>query len=149
MRTIYKPDLKAHVSLNAANEVRHIRHSQEYWLSEDNVPRVSAQAYLHEWADTLQVPLEQLKNLSQKVSFLDPREQSIEYHLHEEKHLFDATTVGYYQTYLNTPVWRRGLSVKIKQNPNRVVGSTNNSEDNLKGSLPDKKVIDRYSTIFR
>jgi zinc metalloprotease ZmpB len=149
MKTLYKPDLKAHVSVDAANRVRHIRHSQEYWASEDDVPRLSAQGYLHEWADTLQIPKAQLANLSKRVSFLDPREQDVEYHLNEEKHLFDGTTVGYYQTYLNTPVWRKGLSVKIKQNPNRVVGSTNNSEQGLKGQLPDRKLIDRYAAVFR
>lgn len=149
MKTTYKAELKAHVSVDAANKVRHLRHSQEYWPSEDNLPRISAQAYLHEWADTLKIPKAQLANLSKKVSFLDPREQDVEYHLSEEKHLFDSTTVGYCQTYLNTPVWRKGLSVKVKQNPNRVVGSTNNSEDGLKGTLPDQKLIDRYAALFR
>ena len=133
MKTTYDPTSKAFVSVDETNKVRHIRHSQELWLSEDNIPRVSAEAYLHEWAGTLQIPQAQLKNLHKKVSFFDPREQDVEYQLNEEKQAFDSTTVGYYQTYLNTPVWRKGLSVKIKQNPNRVVGSTNNSEDDLKG----------------
>ncbi|MGY4829266.1 hypothetical protein ACVNIS_11860 [Sphaerotilaceae bacterium SBD11-9] len=149
MKTIFKPDLKAHLTLDDGNKVRHIRHSQEYWASEDNVPRVSAQAYLNEWADALKIPKAQLANLSKKATFLEPREQGVEYHLSEEKHVFDGTTVGYCQTYLNTPVWRKGLSVKIKQNPNRVVGSTNNSEDDLQGKLPDQKLIDRYAAIFR
>jgi len=149
MKTIYKGNLKAHVSVDNENKVRHIRHSQEYWESEDNIPRVSAETYLNEWAETLQIPNEQLKNLGKKVSFYDPREQGVEYQLDEEKHMFDSTTIGYYQTYLNTPVWRKGLSIKIKQNPNRVIGSTNNSEDDLKGSLPDKQAIENYKSIFR
>src|SRR5215207_6310231 len=149
MKTIYNPDRKAHISQDEQGKVRHIRHSQEYWESEDNIPRVSAERYLNEWAETLQVPQEQLLNLSEKVSFYDPREQGVEYQLDEEKYLFDSTTIGYYQTFLNTPVWRRGLSVKIKQNPNRVVGSTNNSEDNIYGKLPDAETIERYKAIFR
>lgn len=36
MKTTYKPNLKAHVSVDEENKVRHIRHSQEYWESEDN-----------------------------------------------------------------------------------------------------------------
>lgn len=149
MKTIYNPDLKAHLSLDDEGKVRHIRHSQEYWESEENIPRVSAEAYLNEWAETLQIPKEQLQHLSKKVSFYDPREQGVEYQLDEEKHLFDSITVAYHQTYLNTPVWRRGLSVKIKQNPNRVVGSTNNSEDNISGKLPAPETIERYKEIFR
>ena len=149
MKTIYRADLKAHVSVDDEDKVRHIRHSQEYWPSEDDIPRVSAETYLNEWGKTLQIPKGQLQNLSKKVSFYDPREQGVEYQLDEEKHIFDSTTVAYYQTYLNTPVWRKGLSVQIKQNPNRVIGASKNSEDDLKGSLPDKKAIERYKAIFR
>jgi len=149
MKTTYRSDLKAHLSVDDQNKVRHIRHSQEYWESESNVARVSAETYLNSWAEVLQIPKDQLRTLSKRVSFDNPRQQEVEYQLSEEKHMFDSTTVGYYQTYLNTPVWRKGLSVKIKQNPNRVIGSTNNSEDGLKGSLPDKRIIERYKSIFR
>src|SRR5262245_42858195 len=149
MKTIYNADLKAHLSLDKEGKVRHIRHSQEYWPSEQNIPSLSANNYLNEMAETLQIPKEELKNLHKKVSFLDPREQGVEYHLSEEKHLFDSITLGYYQTYMNVPVWRRGLSVKIKQNPNRIVGSTNNSENAIHGKLPDAEIIERYKKIFR
>ena len=149
MQESYRPDLKAHVLADASNGVRCIRHSQEYWASEDNIPRLSAQAYLHHWAGTLQIPAAQLGNLAKRVSFFEPREQGVEYQLAEEKSIFDGTTVGYYQTYLNTPVWRRGLSVQVKHNPNRIVGATNNSEDDLNGKLPNQKLIDRYAVLFR
>lgn len=149
MNTKYDDKLKAHVSVDDKKKVRHVRHSQEYWESEEDIPRVSAESYLNEMSGTFQIPQEQLQNLHKQVSFYDPREQGIEYQLDEEKQMFDSTTVGYYQTYLNTPVWRKGLSVKIKQNPNRVVGSTNNSEDDLKGTLPDKKAIENYKALFR
>lgn len=149
MKTTYDPTRKAHISVDEQKKVRHIRHSQEYWPSSENAPRVSAESYLHEWADTLQIPKVQLEHLHKKVSFYDPREQGVEYQLFEEKHRFNSTIVGYYQTFLNTPVWRRGLTVKIKQNPDRVVGSTVNSEDDLKGSLPSKSAIERYKAIFR
>jgi zinc metalloprotease ZmpB len=149
MRTIYVPELKAHLSLGEEKKVRHIRHSQEYWPSEQNVSRLSANDYLNEMAGTLQIPKEELRNLHRKVSFLEPREQGVEYHLNEEKLLFDSTTIGYYQTYMNVPVWRRGLSVKIKQNPNRVVAATNNSEDDVRGKLPAEETIERFRKVFR
>lgn len=149
MLTNYRSDLKAHLSLDEKKKIRHIRHSQEYWPSEQDIPRLSASDYLNEMSATLQIPKEELKNLHRKASFLDPREQGIEYHLSEEKHLFDSITVGYYQTYMNVPVWRRGLSVKIKQNPNRVVGSTNNSEEGIRGKLPGAETIARYKKLFQ
>jgi hypothetical protein len=148
MNTIYDPNLKAHITKDASNKVRHIRHSQEYFSSEEKSPRLSAAEYLLRVADTFQIPKEELKHLSKKASFFDPRKQGIEYQLDEEKHLFDSTTIAYYQTYLNVPVWRKGLSVRVKQNPYRVVGSTNNSEDGLEGKLPGASIIERYKKIF-
>jgi len=148
MKTTYEPKLKAHVSVDDDGKVRNIRHNQEFWESAEDVPSASAESYLTQWADALQIPQEQLQNLGKQVVFDDPREQGVEYQQFEEKTIFDSTTVGYYQTYHNTPVWRKGLSVKIKQGPNRVVASTNNSEDNLEGSLPRKGTIDNYKKIF-
>ena len=149
MKTTYEPTLKAHVTRDDHNKVRHIRHSQEFWESEEDIPRVSAERYLKEFAAIYRIPPEQLQNLHAKVSFYDPREQDVEYRLAEEKHLFDSTTVGYYQTYLNTPVWRKGLTVKVKQNPNRVIASTSSSEGELEGALPDRKAIDKYKALIR
>jgi hypothetical protein len=148
MDTIFNPSLKAHLSLDENQKVRHVRHSQEYWLSEENIPRLAASRYLNDVAETLQIPREQLRSLHKKAQYLSPSEQGVEYQLDEEKQLFDSTTISYYQTYLNVPVWRRGLSVKVKQGPNRIVSATNNSEDDLEGELPDQDVIDRYRKTF-
>ena len=148
MNTKYNPSLKAHLTTDANKKVKHIRHSQEYFFSEENIPRLSAAEYLKQVADVYQIPQEQLQNLHKKVSFLNPIQQGIEYQQLEEKQFFDSSIIGYYQTYLNVPVWRKGLSVKIKQNPYRIVGSTNNSEEKLNGKLPKKEVIERYKKIF-
>lgn len=148
MKTIYEPKLKAHVSTDDRGKVCHIRHNQEFWETGENVPHTSGETYLGKWAEALQIPREQLQNLNRNVSFLDPREQGVEYQKYEEKHMFDSTTLGYYQTFLNVPVWRRGLTIKIKQNPHRVVGSTVNSEDDIEGKLPTKKSIEAYKRLF-
>ncbi|HKO96836.1 MAG TPA: hypothetical protein VJU86_07590 [Pyrinomonadaceae bacterium] len=148
MKTNYRRDLKAHLSVDG-KKVVHIRHSQEYWAAEQNNPRLASGDYLKAMAETLRIPAEQFGSLDKRVSFYDPREQDIEYQLNEEKHLFDSTTVGYYQTYLNVPVWRRGLTVKVKQSPTRVLAVTNNSEDGIRGRLPSADSIKRYKAFFR
>jgi zinc metalloprotease ZmpB len=148
MITTYDPTLQAHLSIDDDRTVRQIRHSQEAWLGEENVPRLSAAEYLQSVAGTFGIPQEQLTRLHQTVSFLEPREQGVEYQLSEVKRAFDSTTVGYYQTYLNVPVWRAGLSVQLKDNPTRVVGSTNNSEYELRGKLPDRQVVERYRAML-
>lgn len=148
MRTTYVPNLKAHVSFEDDKIVRHIRHSQELWLSTQNVPRLAAAEYLRSVAPVLQISDDQLRSLGKRVSFLDPREQGVEYQLSETKRAFDSTTVAYYQTFFNVPVWRRGISVKVKDNPARIVGSTNNSEYGLEGELPDPDVVRRFRAIL-
>ncbi|MCA1676741.1 MAG: hypothetical protein LC799_32730, partial [Actinobacteria bacterium] len=149
INTIYNPDLKAHLSLDENDRVRHVRHSQGYRLSDNNIPRLAANEYLLDMAATLRIPPEQLRALDKKAQHLVPVEQGVEYQFEEEKRLFDSITISYYQTYLNVPVWRRGLSVKVKQGPNRIVSVTNNSEEDLEGRVPDEKVIERYREMFR
>src|SRR5688572_11214624 len=149
MRTIYGRDLKAHLTLDDNDKIRHIRHSQEFWESNQTIPTEVAADYLRTMSETLKIQGSELKAVHKQVSFLDPREQGVEYQFSEEKRLFDSVTVGYYQTYLNVPVWRRGLSVTIKENPSRVIGSVDNSEDGLDGALPPEPVIERYRALFR
>ncbi len=68
-------------------------------------------------AETLQIPESWLKNIHQQVSFLDPREQGIEYRLYEVKKFFSSATDSFYQTVHNTPIWQSGLTVTVKENP--------------------------------
>lgn len=149
MITIYDPILKAYVSLDEGERVRQIRYSHELWESEQDIPRLSAAEYLNAMAETLRIPKQTLQNLQTKTSFLEPREQGIEYHLDVEKVLLDSVLLGYHQTYMNVPVWRKGLSVTLMQNPNRVVGVTDNSADDIHGDLPAAETIARYKKIFQ
>jgi hypothetical protein len=143
MSMIYSPDLKAHLSLDNRNKVRHILHTQEYFLSEKSNARLAAIDYLQRMAETFQIPLDQLTNLHQKVSFLDPREQGIEYRLYEIKKFFASATYGYYQTIHNVPVWRGGMTVTVKGGPYRIVHADHYGHEDLKVRLPAKDVIER------
>ena len=149
MKTVYDPDLKAHLSLDEEETVRYIHHSQEYWLSDSNSPRTAAIDYLQRTADVFKIPAEQLNHLQQHVAFLEPREQGTDYRLSEEKRFFDSTTYGFYQTYLNVPVWQAGLSVTVKQNPSRVIYSANNHQQGVNAKLPERQAIERYKGLFR
>lgn len=148
MKEIYRPDLKAHIMTDVANRVRAIRHTQAYWESPTGGGLNTATAYLREVAGVYEVPTPSLDRLSTKVTYLDPREQSEEYRLSEEKRQFDSETFGFYQTYLNVPVWRAGLKVTVKQGPNRVVHSENTTQRGVNAKMPPKRVIDRYRKLF-
>jgi hypothetical protein len=149
MNMVYQPDLKAHLSFDEHKKVRYIHHTQEYWLSDYNSPRKAAIDYLQRIAHVFKIPTAQLNHLSQKVSFLEPRDEGLDYRLSEEKQLFDSTTYGFYQTYLNVPIWQAGLSVTVKQNPSRVVYSANNNQEGVNAKLPDADAIERYKQMFR
>lgn len=148
MRTVFNPDLKAYLSLDDADRVRSITHFQEYWASDEKTPLRAAIRYLHRVASVLSVPEVQLKNLHQRVSFLTPLEQGIEYRLSEEKHQFDSTTLSFYQTYLNVPVWQAGFTVTVKHGPHRIISAVNTSQEGFDAKLPAPKLIDRYKKLF-
>lgn len=147
-KTVYDPGLKANLSLDAAQRVRGINHFQEYWASDESSPLLAATDYLYQMADVFQVPKVQLKNIRQRVSFMEPMEQGVEYRLSEEKQLFDSTTVGFYQTYLNIPVWQAGFTVTVKHAPYRIVSSVNTSQEDFDASLPPQEFIEHYKKLF-
>jgi hypothetical protein len=148
MKEIYRPDLKAHVLTDAANRVRTIRHSQEYWESPTGGGLATATNYLRQFAQVFEIPSAKFNQLETKVNFLDPRQQAEEYRLSEEKRQFDSETFGFYQTYLNVPVWRAGLRVTVKQGPSRVVLAENTTQLGVDAKLPSDDVIDRYKKLF-
>ena len=148
MKELYRPDLKGHVRVDDANRVRAIRHSQEYWESPVGGGLMTAVRYLRDFASVYEVPSPRLDRLATPVAFLDPREQDQEYRLSEEKRMFDSETFGFYQTYLNVPVWRAGLKVTVKQGPNRVVHSEDTSQSGIDASLPSPRVIKKFQELF-
>lgn len=148
MRVEYDPGLKANLSLDDAGRVRSVNHTDEYWESDGDSALQVAVDYLRQVSDILQVPTAQMQDIQQQVSYLDPMEQGAEYRLSEQKPMFDATTVGFYQTYLNVPVWQAGLTVTVKSGPYRVVAAVNTSQDGIDASLPSRDVIERYRKLF-
>ncbi|MCF3973957.1 hypothetical protein [Paracoccus salsus] len=148
MKVLYRPDLKGHVRVDDANRVRAIRHSQEYWESPVGGGLTTAVRYLRELAQVYEIPSTRLNRLATQVAFLDPKEQGEEYRLSEEKRMFDSETFGFYQTYLNVPVWRAGLKVTVKQGPNRVVHSEDSSQSGVDATLPPSRVIKKFQALF-
>jgi zinc metalloprotease ZmpB len=105
-------------------------------------------AYVRSIADKLNIAPEAMRSLDQPVSYLDPKQQSVEYRLSEKKELFDSVTYAYYQTYLNAPVWTAGITVTVNQAPARIVGATNTSEHGINAKLPSSEAIERYRRLF-
>ncbi|MEV7526385.1 hypothetical protein [Streptomyces sp. NPDC091371] len=148
MSTYYDGSVKGHVTKDGAN-VTHIRYSQELRASDENDPVEAASAYLRDAAETLGLQRPGLDNLRVRARAMAPEQKDIEYRLEDDKRLFDATTVSFAQTYFDVPVFRRGISVKVKQGPNRIVGVTNNTEPGLDGELPSEERIDFYRRLFQ
>ena len=115
METIYNSALKAHLTLDDRHKLRHILHTQKYFLSEKSNARLAAADYLHEMSKEFEIPEQQLKNLHLKTTFLDPLEQDVEYRFYEIKKFFSSATYCYYQTVHNVPVWAAGTTVTVKE----------------------------------
>jgi hypothetical protein len=148
MRTNYDAGLKATVTIDDSGQLRGINHLDEYREIENLRGRAAAAAYVRDIAGRLDIAPEALHRLDEAVSYIEPREQEIQYRFSEEKTLFDSTTYAYCQTWLNTPVWAAGVTATIKQAPARVVAATNTSERDIDAKLPPAGAIKRYRALF-
>jgi hypothetical protein len=140
--------VKGHITAGESGYVAHIRYSQELRPTLANIPLEAAADYLREAADLLRIDRRQLDHLHVNAQSVEPTELGADYRVEDVKTLFDATTVSFTQTYFGVPVFRRGVSVKLKHGPNRIVGMTNNSESRLEGDLPSQERIDYFRRLF-
>jgi hypothetical protein len=148
MRTHYDPGLNATVTRDDAGRVRGILYFDKHREIENLRGRAAAEAYIRDVAENLNIAPEAVRSIEQPVSYLDPREQGVEYRFSEEKVSFDTTTYVYCQTYLNAPVWGAGITVTLKQAPARVVGATNTSQQGVDAKLPSSAALERYRRLF-
>jgi zinc metalloprotease ZmpB len=148
MKTYYNHDLMADITVDSNEKVRHILHSQEYFQSERNNSVDAAIDYVHKMAHVFNIPLNQLEHLYQRASFLDPKEQKIEYRTYDEKKMFSSTTHCFYQTIHNIPVWHGGMTVTVKENPYRVTHADNHGHDDLRVKLPPREIIEKIRAVL-
>src|SRR3954470_18228619 len=105
MRTDYDPGLKATVTWDDNGRVRAILYFDKFREMESLRGRAAAEAYIRDIAGNLNVAPDAVRRIDQPASYLEPREQGVEYRFSEEKKSFDTATYVYCQTCLNTPVW--------------------------------------------
>ena len=164
MKEIFDSELKAKLSIDENEKVRDIIHFDEHWRSNKQDPLDVAIDYLQNVTKTVKISTNLLENIKETVSFDDPQEQDVQYRLFKQKQFFDSTTVSFYQTYLNLPVWGAGLSVTVEKNPSvkqgqkeiskveqrsyNVIHAVNTSQEGFDVKLPSSKTINRYKELF-
>jgi len=154
IKITFNSDLKANLSIDENENVRDINHFQENWKSTEQNPLDAAINYLQNVAKIFKISEKTLKNIHQKVSFDDPLEQDIQYRLSKQKQFFDSTTIEFYQTYLNLPIWHAGVTVTIKHSPSlkdspyRIIHSVNTSQKGFDAKLPPSNIIQRHKKLF-
>jgi len=147
MENQFRPELNAHVSVDAEGKVRHVLHSEDLWRSTEENPRRAAIEYVRAQAGLLEIADPALDRLDEPVTYTEPREEEESYRLAEEKRQFDSVTVAFAQTYLNVPVWRTGLSVTVKAEPSSIVESTNTALVGVRAELPSDEAIGRWREL--
>jgi hypothetical protein len=141
-RCVYHPGWNAYVTLDERGRVRHILHTQAYWPCDRLNPRDAACEYVKEFANAWQIQPRQLANLAQKPSYLEPREQGVEYRLQQVKKSSSSAVYCFAQTVHNIPVWHCGVSVSVKFNPYRIVHGDYVGYSDLQVKLPSRKIIE-------
>lgn len=143
----FRPDLKAHVTVDEDGRVRQILDTDERWMPSETIPHRAAMEYVRSLALLLKIEEPALDRLHEPVTYTEPRQEGESYRLEEEKRQFDTVTVGFAQTYLNVPVWRTGVTVTIKGEPDRIIESTNTSLTKLRAELPSKDNIASWRSV--
>ena len=115
MEDRYRDDLKAHVTTDDEGRVRQILHTDERWVATEAGPRRAAIEYVRAQASVFEIAGSALDRLHEPVAYAEPRDEGGSYRLSEAKRQFDSETVAFAQTYLNVPVWRRGIVVTVRR----------------------------------
>ncbi|MBI5433584.1 MAG: hypothetical protein HZA52_12210 [Planctomycetes bacterium] len=147
MNTTFHPELKAFVTRDGPR-VRVIGHRQWLRPSKETAPRLAAESYLRDVADTLGVPSARFAHAHAAVEHRTPRKQPLEYRFGGAKGFFDSTTFAYWQTIHNTPIWKAGMTVTVKLAPSRIVSLVDHSHAAVDAELPDAKAIRVYQQLF-
>lgn len=148
MNQINDETTAAQISVDENEKVHQVNYLEKPWESSQDTPLMAAVEYLSQMSNVISVSNEELANPLQKVSFVDPKEQGVEYRFGEEKRLFDSSTIIFNQTYLNVPVWRAGITLTIKHNPNRVVTVSDTREEGMDAPLPSPEKIETHRQLF-
>lgn len=143
----YRHDLRAHVSMDDEGKVRHVLHSEEEWRPSENDPRAAAVEYVRAQAGLLDIPDAALERVDEPVTYTEPRDEEDSFRLAEEKRQFDSVTFAFAQTYLNVPVWRRGVSVTVKADPPSVVESTSTTLPGVRADMPTDDAVGRWREL--
>ena len=144
MKVVYDPKLRANLSMDETGRVRSISQSEPHLSAEQDDAVAAAISYLRQASAAMEVGETELASAGEQVSFFTPEDRGPEYRLSEVKERFGSTTVGFYQTYLNLPVWRAGVSVSVKLGPTRVTGALNTSQTGLDATLPAPEKLERF-----
>ncbi len=148
MRRNYDTELKATITVDDEKQIRAINYLDAPPKITRGRGREASKSFVRTMAVKLNIAPEQLSNLDQKESFLDPEDRTVEYRFSDAKTFFDTTTYVYRQTFLNTPVWSAGLTVTVKHDEGRIMAVTNTSVSGIDAKLPKAKDLNRYRDLF-
>lgn len=143
----YDPELNAYVSTDDQGRVRQVLHGDQPWRPSERGTGPSAIEYVRAQAGVLEIGDADLDRLDERVTYTEPRDEGTSYRLAEVKRQFDGATVAFAQTYLNVPVWRSGISVTMKADPELIVASTNTTLDGVHAEMPSGGAVDRWREL--
>jgi len=150
MENEYRPELKAQVTVDDDGIVRHLLHTEEPWRPPTEGaldPLRAAVEYIRAQSGLLGIADATLEGIDERVSYAEPRMEQDSYRLVDQKQQFDSATFAFAQTYLNVPVWRRGISVTVKRDSSGVVESTNTTLPGVRVGMPSGEAIDRWREL--
>jgi hypothetical protein len=146
MQQNYLPSINAHVIVDSDNKIREILHRDNPFHIQQPTIQLVAQQYFEQRQQVLNILPTQIQKLSLPTEIL-PVEAGIEYRILDEKQFFSMSTAAYQQTYLGLPVWRKGISLNIKQNPFRVLSVSNSADYKVQANKPSDVALKKFRNV--
>ncbi|MFP4625780.1 MAG: hypothetical protein ACLFNI_04205 [Natronomonas sp.] len=119
------------VRRDETQRVRSLRHLQEPYGPDESglttpTPQTMANQYVRDVAPVYDIPDEMLSDLGRRFDRAPekPTEEGARIRPEEEKRLQETTVLRYKQTYLDLPIWRSHLTVRMHDDPLRVTSSS-------------------------
>ena len=146
--------MKANLAVDEKENIREINHFQKHWKSNEQDPLNAAINYLQNITKVFRIPEKTLINIHKQVTFDNPQDQDVQYRFSEQKQFFDSTTVEFSQTYLNLPIWHKGVTVTVKHTPAikdskyQILRAVNTSEKVIDAKLPPSNIIARHKKLL-
>jgi zinc metalloprotease ZmpB len=142
----FNAEVNGYLLKDEAGNLQSITHFDEPYVCSAASPQLAAAEYLAKFSDKYGIGNAELTNLDRSAD-RDLADNKLELRFEAQKDMFDTSTVSYQQTFNGLPIWGAGVTVQIRQNPNRVLSSYATNHAEMTVNKPSATDMKKYKSV--